>query len=157
MLDARISSSGMPSASSIAGSMTSAADLVPYSRSATSPASTMPGTRAGIRPATGMIPLNPPGSMVSTSPAWSLRCRKNSGGRGFRHGADAGDGDDLAFFRADQDGSLAAEAEVGILADGGGQHRRDTRVHGIAAEVEDTYSGFDGVVRAAGDGAAYPA
>ena len=77
MAFARVSSSAMPSASSIAGAMTSAKESVPNSSRATSPASTIPGTSAGIKPATGMMPFSPPGSSASNSPA-SIRRERNS-------------------------------------------------------------------------------
>jgi hypothetical protein len=74
----RISSSGTPSASSMAGSTASLKDLVPYSRRVTSAASTMPGTSAGMRPATGTMPFSPPGSGGERiSPGSRRRSRKN--------------------------------------------------------------------------------
>ena len=136
---------GKPSASSMAGCATSANDFVPYSRSATSAASTMPGTSAGMRPATGTMPLSPFGSgrfddFPGQQAAVAEELRRGQLG----HGADAGDGVHLAVARAHQDGRFAAESEVGELGDGGGQHGGDSRVHGVAALVVNAHAGFGG-------------
>ncbi len=157
MVLARISSIAKPSASSIAGSITSLKDLVPKSRSATSPASTIPGTSAGMIPATGMMPFNPPGSVSSTSPGLQRTLAKHIRRGELRHRADARDRKYLAGLGADQNGSFAAHSEVRKFGDRRGEHRGHSRIHRVAAVVIDPHSGFGGVLAAGRDRAVRPA
>ena len=94
----------------MAGSISSENDLVPKSRSATSPDSTMLGTSAGRMPATGMMPFKPAGIEREdfTRPGPMLEEKLSSGQLG--HGADARDGVDFAGFGANQDRRFAAHA-----------------------------------------------
>ena len=75
------------------------------------------------------------------------------GGSEFGHGADARDGIDLAGLGANQDGRLAAHAEVRELGDRGGEHRSHARVHGVSAIVEHPHAGLFGVFTTRGESA----
>ena len=123
MLAERISSSGKPSASSMAGWTASAKDFVPNSRSATSAASTMPGTSAGRIPATGTHSFSPPASGgVDHLIRLQLVVAEEIRGGQLGHRAHARDGVHLAVTRAHQDGRFAAQPEMRELRDGCGQH-----------------------------------
>ena len=70
-----------------------------------------------------------------------------------RHGSDPGDGVDFAALVADQDGGLAAQAEVRELRDGGREHGGNTGVDRVAAVKECAHASLGGPFAAGGHGA----
>ena len=71
----------------------------------------------------------------------------------FGHGADAGDGVNLAVLGANEDGRFAAQAEVRKLRDRSREHGGDANVHRVAAAIVHAHAGFGGVFTSGGHSA----
>jgi hypothetical protein len=56
-----------------------------------------------------------------------------------------------------QNGCLATESEVRVLGDRGSEHRRDSRIDGIATPVEHAHGSFGGEIRSGCNGSPGPA
>src|SRR5579862_6587381 len=73
---------------------------------------------------------------------------KEVGGSHLWHGADTGDGPDLAFPRTHQDGRFAAKSEMRKFSNSAGKHGGDSRIDSVPAGVEHAHAGIGSEFRA---------